>query len=104
MTARPRHSARHALLKDTTMTKKRWLILLTYLAILSGGVLGGVLVSGRLGEQRRGENEMSGNPNTVDHVRRTTSKPFEDVITAFERQLGKFDADVRRVATEGGDT
>ena len=31
------------------MTKKRWLILLTYLVVLSGGVLGGVLVSGRLG-------------------------------------------------------
>ena len=30
----------------------------------------------------------------VDHVRRTTDKPFEDVTTAFERQLGRFDPDV----------
>ena len=36
------------------MTKNRCLILLTYLAVLSGGVLGGVLASGRLDEQRRG--------------------------------------------------
>jgi uncharacterized protein (DUF302 family) len=31
---------------------------------------------------------------TVDHVRRTTNKPFEDVTTAFVRQLGRFDPDV----------
>ena len=85
------------------MTKKRWLTLLTYLVVLSGGVLGGVLVSGRLGEQRRGENEMSGNYFTVDHVRRTTDKPFENVTTAFERQLGRFDPDVYKALAEGGD-
>ncbi len=39
----------------------------------------------------------------VDHVRLATDKPFEEVTKAFERQLGKFDADVRRAATEGGD-
>jgi uncharacterized protein (DUF302 family) len=31
---------------------------------------------------------------TVDHVRQTTDKSFEDVTTAFERQLGRFDPDV----------
>src|SRR4051794_34199244 len=85
------------------MTKKRWLILLTYLLVLSGGVLGGVLVSGRLGEQRQGENEMGGNPITVDHVRRTTSKPFGDVTTAFERQLGRFEPGVYQARAAGGD-
>ena len=85
------------------MTQKRWLILLTYLVVLSGGVLGGVLVSGRLGEQRRGENEMSGNHITVDHVRRTTDKPFGDVTTAFERQLGRFEPDVYKALAAGGD-
>ena len=51
------------------MTKNRCLILLTYLVVLSGGVLGGFLISGRLSEQRRGENEMNDNRFTVDHVR-----------------------------------
>ena len=85
------------------MTKKRWLILLTYLVVLSGGVLGGVLVSGRLGEQRRGENEMSDTRFTVDHVRRTTDKRFGDVTTAFERQLGRFEPGVYQALTAGGD-
>ena len=85
------------------MTKNRCLILLTHLAVLSGGVLGGALLFGRSGEQRRGENEMSGNHITVDHVRRTTDKPFGDVTQAFERQLGRFDPDVYKALADGGD-
>jgi uncharacterized protein (DUF302 family) len=87
----------------TTMTKNRCLILLTYLVMLSGGVLGGFLISGWLSEQRRGENEMSDNHFTVDHVRRTTDKPFGDVTTAFERQLGRFEPGVYQALTAGGD-
>ena len=41
---------------------------------------------------------------TVDHVRLATDKPFEEVVKAFERQLGRFDPDVRRAAAESGDT
>jgi uncharacterized protein (DUF302 family) len=85
------------------MTKNRCLILLTYLVVLSGGVLGGFLISGRLGAQRREENEMSGNHITVDHVRRTTDKPFGDVTTAFERQLGRFEPSVYQALAAGGD-
>ena len=85
------------------MTKKRCLNLLTYLVVLSGGVLGGVLVSGLLDEQRRGENEMSGNHMTVDHVHRTTDKPFGDVTTAFEQQLGRFEPGVYQALATGGD-
>ena len=40
---------------------------------------------------------------SVDHVRRTTDKPFEDVTTAFERQLGRFDPDVYQALAAGGD-
>jgi uncharacterized protein (DUF302 family) len=40
---------------------------------------------------------------TVDHVRLTTDKPFADVTTAFERQLGRFDPDVYKALAEGGD-
>ena len=85
------------------MTKKRWLILLTYLAVLSGGALVGAVVPGRLGEQRRQEKGMSDNQFTVDHVRRTTDKPFGDVTTAFERQLGRFEPGVYQALAAGGD-
>ena len=40
---------------------------------------------------------------TVDHVRRTTDKPFEDVTTAFERQLGRFEPGVYQALAAGGD-
>jgi uncharacterized protein (DUF302 family) len=89
--------------KETTMTQKRCWSLLTYLVVLFGGVVGGVLVAGRLGPQGRGENERSNNHFTVDHVRRTTDKPFVDVTTAFERQLGRFEPDVSKALAAGGD-
>jgi uncharacterized protein (DUF302 family) len=85
------------------MMKKHCWSLLAYSAVLFGGVLGGALLSGQLGEQRRGEKEMNGTHFTVDHVHRTTQKPFEDVTTAFERQLGHFDPDVlKSLAASGG--
>jgi len=40
----------------------------------------------------------------VDHVRRETDKPFEEVAKAFERQLGRFDPNVSRSLAPGGDT
>src|SRR5436305_5960270 len=89
--------------KETTMTKKRCLILLTYLAALSGGARVGAVVSCRLGEQRREEKGMSDNPFTVDHVQRTTDKPFEDVTTACERQLGRFEPGVYQALSADGD-
>jgi uncharacterized protein (DUF302 family) len=85
------------------MTKNRCLILLTYLAALSGGAILGAAVSGRLGEQRRGENGMSDTHFTVDHVRRMTDKPFGDVTAAFERQLGRFEPGVYQALAAGGD-
>ena len=47
---------------------------------------------------------MSDNHITVDHVRRTTEKPFDDVSRAFERQLGHFDPDVYQALVASGDT
>ena len=46
---------------------------------------------------------MSNNHITVDHVRRTTDKPFEGVTTAFERQLGRFEPGVYQALAAGGD-
>jgi uncharacterized protein (DUF302 family) len=84
-------------------SRGRWK-LLAYTAILSGFVLGGVLVYGRFGVQRRGGKPMNESRIVVNHVRLETNKPFEEVVKAFERQLGTFDLDVRRAATESGDT
>ncbi len=85
------------------MTGKRCWGLLACSVVLSGGALGGALVSGRLGERHRGENEMNGHHFTVDHVRRTTDKPFGDVTAAFERQLGRFEPGVYSALAAGGD-
>ncbi len=81
----------------------RWK-LLVYTVILSGFILGGVLVYGRFVGQRPGGNPMNDSRFMVDHVRLETNKPFEEVAKAFERQLGTFDSDVRGAATESGDT
>jgi uncharacterized protein (DUF302 family) len=72
--------------------------------LLSGVVLGGVLVSGRFGVQRSGGNSANASRFVVDHVRLESDKSFEEVAEAFERQLGRFDPDVRKAATESGDT
>ena len=40
---------------------------------------------------------------TVDHVRLTTDKPFEEVAKAFERRLGRFDPDVYQSLAASGD-
>ena len=46
---------------------------------------------------------MNNSRFTVDHVRLATDKPFEDVTTAFERQLGRFDPDVYKALAASGD-
>jgi uncharacterized protein (DUF302 family) len=82
--------------------QRRWK-LLALTVLLAGAVLGGVLVYGRFGVQRPGGNPASDSRFLVDHVRLETDKPFEEVVKAFERQLGTFGPDVRRAATESGD-
>ena len=68
-----------------------------------GSVLFGIVVYGQLGK-RPGDHQMNKSRFTIDHVRFESDKSFEEVAKAFERQLGKFDPDVRKAATEGGDT
>jgi uncharacterized protein (DUF302 family) len=87
----------------TMATQRRWKLLACTI-LLSGAVLGGVLVYGRIGVQRPGGNPMNDSRFMVDHVRLETNKPFEEVAKAFERQLGTFDSDVRKAATESGNT
>jgi uncharacterized protein (DUF302 family) len=66
-------------------------------------VLGGVVVNGRIGAHRPGGNPMSDTRILVEHVSQTSDKPFENVTTAFERQLGRFDPDVYKALAAGGD-
>src|SRR5262245_36251728 len=75
------------------MTNRRWGLLACCAVALSGAALAGMLVFGRSRERPAGaeEKKMSDTRFTVNHVRVTTDRPFEDVSRAFERQLGRFD-------------
>jgi uncharacterized protein (DUF302 family) len=85
------------------VAKQRQRNLFVGTVVLSGIVLGGVLVYGWFGVQRPGGNPMQDFRFLVDHVHLTTDKPFEEVAQAFERQLGRFDPDVFQTIAAGGD-
>lgn len=80
----------------------RWKLLI-YTAILFGFVLSSILVYGRFGVQRPGGKPMNNSHFVVDHIRRATDKPFEEVAGAIEQQLGRFDPDVYKALAEGED-
>src|SRR5262245_50659977 len=82
--------------------QRRW-SLVACTVVLPGVVLGGAILWGRFGAQRPGGKGMNDTRFTVDHVRRTTDKPFEQVAKAFERQLGRFDPDVYKALAASGD-
>src|SRR5438270_374825 len=68
-----------------------------------GTVLGGVSLCSKFGARPPGGKGMNDTRFTVDHVCRTTDKPFEDVTTAFVRQLGRFEPDVYKALASGSD-
>jgi uncharacterized protein (DUF302 family) len=82
--------------------QQRWGVLACS-AVVSATVLGGVLVFGSYGTHRQEGKEMNTARISVDHLRLTTDKPFEDVTQAFERQLGRFDPDVYKALAGSGD-
>jgi uncharacterized protein (DUF302 family) len=88
-------------MREETMTAcRQWKMLGS---TLIGSVLLGVFVHCQLRE-RPGDNPMNKSGFMIDHVRLESGKPFEEVAKAFERQLGTFDPNVRKAATEGSDT
>jgi uncharacterized protein (DUF302 family) len=89
-------------MEEPMVVRRRWKPLILTV-MLAGGVLGEVFVYGRLGEQNQREKEMNDTRFTIDHVRRTTDKSYEDVTTAFVRQLGHFDPTVYQALEAGGD-
>jgi uncharacterized protein (DUF302 family) len=71
--------------------------------ILFAVTLGGIVAIGTFTLQPPGDNSMSTSRFTVDHVQVTTDKPFDEVATAFEKQLGRFNPEVYKALASGGD-
>jgi hypothetical protein len=83
--------------------QQRWTVLACSVVVCAA-VLGDVFAFGRFGTHHQEEKVMNTTCISVDHVHLVTDKAFEDVTKVFERQLGKFDPDVRRAVTESGHT
>ena len=83
--------------------QRRWTVLVCSVVVCAA-VLGGAFVFGSFATHRQEGKEMNTTRISVDHVRLATDKPFEDVTKAFEQQLGRFDPEVRKAATESSDT
>src|SRR5262249_49102714 len=84
------------LMEETMTASRQWKTLLY--SALFGSVLVVVIVAGRSGLQRRGDDSMNNARFMVDHVRMESEKPFEEVSKAFERLLGTFNPNVRKTA------
>ena len=70
---------------------------------LSAFVLGGNGFHDRSGLASQGGKPMNVTRITVDHVRVVADKPFDQVIRAFEQQLGQFNPEVIKSPIAGGD-
>ena len=70
---------------------------------LSAFVLGGNGFHDRSGLASQGGKPMNVTRITVDHVRVVADKPFDQVIRAFEQQLGQFNPEVIKSLIAGGD-
>src|SRR5215470_15207967 len=76
---------------------------LAFFVAVCAAVLGGVFAFGGFATHRQEEREMNTTRISVDHVRLATDKPFDEVTTAFERQLGRFEPGVYQALAAGGD-
>ena len=76
---------------------------LAFFVAVCAAVLVGVFAFGGFATHRQEEREVNTTRISVDHVRLATEKPFDEVTSAFERQLGRFDPDVYKALAEGGD-
>jgi uncharacterized protein (DUF302 family) len=81
---------------------RRWAVLALFVAVCAA-VLGGVFAFGGFATHRQEEREMNTTRISVDHVRLATEKPFDEVTSAFERQLGRFEPGVYQTLAAGGD-
>ena len=70
---------------------------------LSALVLGGNFFHEQSGLASQGGNPMNVTRITVDHVRVVADEPFDQVIKAFEQQLGEFNPEVYKSLNAGED-
>ena len=70
---------------------------------LSALVLGGNLFHNQSGLAFQGGKPRKVTRITIDHVRVVADKPFEQVVKAFEQQLGQFDPEVSKSLSAGAD-
>jgi uncharacterized protein (DUF302 family) len=82
--------------------RQRWSVLVSSV-VVSAAVLSGVFAFVGFGTHRQEGKAMNTTRISVDHVRRATDKPFDEVTKAFQQQLGRFDPDVYKALAEGGD-
>src|SRR5262245_57637681 len=89
--------------RGTTMPiPRRWAVIAFFVGVCAA-VLGGVLAYGEFAKLRQEESEMTTTRIPVDHVRRATAKPFDEVTRTFERQLGRFEPSLYQTLATGGD-
>jgi uncharacterized protein (DUF302 family) len=79
---------------------RHYLIVAFTLAAL---VLGGNFFHDPSGLASQGGNPMNVTRITVDHVRVAADKPFDQVVKAFEQQLGQFNPEVYKSLNAGED-
>ena len=85
------------------MTIQRRRSVLVCSVVVCAASLGGVFVFGSFGPHRQEGKEMNTTRISVDHIRLTKDKPFDEVTREFEQLLGRFDPDVYKALAESGD-
>ena len=80
--------------------RRQWMIVAF---TLSGAVLGSNFFNNSFGLAAQGGTPMNVTRITVDHVRVVADKPFDQVVKAFEQQLGQFNPEVYKSLAAGED-
>jgi uncharacterized protein (DUF302 family) len=80
---------------------RRNLMIVTF--TLSALVLGGSFFHDHSGQASQGGDPMHVTRIAVDHVRVVADKPFDQVVKAFDKQLGQFDPEVYKSLGAGED-
>jgi uncharacterized protein (DUF302 family) len=70
---------------------------------LSALVLGGIFFHDPTGQASQGDKPVNVTRIAVDHVRVVAGKPFDQVVKAFEQQLGQFKPEVLKSLAAGED-
>jgi uncharacterized protein (DUF302 family) len=76
---------------------------MTTMLTLSALVLAGYFFHDQSELPSQGSNPMNVTPNAVDHVRVVSGQPFDQVVKAFEQQLGQFNPEVYGLLVAGED-